>query len=136
MYMERYYEDEAAGKQYFDFLPGLQDAATTRNLTHDLADWQADMFWMLAYFSLGAWSGLLMMSAPRLASASDGVEAPTCCCCSGDSAVAEASVPLLQMSSSSTSLAGSNGCGHADHVHDLHYLRPAAVVHHQGDLHC
>ena len=40
MYMERYAEDEAAGKVYFDFLPGLVDAAVTRNPTHHLEDWQ------------------------------------------------------------------------------------------------
>uniref|UniRef100_A0A7S2C3D1 Uncharacterized protein n=1 Tax=Florenciella parvula TaxID=236787 RepID=A0A7S2C3D1_9STRA len=66
MYMERYAEDEAAGKVYFDFLPGLYDAAVTRNPTHHLEDWQADMFWMSAYFSVGAWSGMLMMFAPQL----------------------------------------------------------------------
>lgn len=66
MYLSRYQEDEAAGKVYFDFIDGLMDAATTRNKTHLLGDWNADMFWMTVYFSFGAWSGILLMFAPRL----------------------------------------------------------------------
>ena len=62
---QRYADDEAAGKVYFDFWPGLRDAATTRHPTHELADWKAGMFWMTAYFSAGAWSGILLMVAPR-----------------------------------------------------------------------
>ena len=67
--MDRYRADEEAGKEYFDFLPGLRDAATTRVPTHALEDWREDMFWMTAYFSVGAWTGILMMYAPRLSTA-------------------------------------------------------------------
>lgn len=88
MYMERYYADEAAGKIYFDFLPGLYDAATTRNQTQQLEDWQEDMFWMTMYFSVGAWSGILMMSAPRLAFS----KAP---CMQHERFVQTSSIPLL-----------------------------------------
>ena len=51
MYMERYAEDEAAGKVYFDFLPGLYDAAVTRNPTHHLEDWQVGFPYLLPPYS-------------------------------------------------------------------------------------
>lgn len=66
MYMERYRDDQAANKTYFDFLPGLYDAATTRVVSHRWDDWSQDLFWMTAYFGPGAWAGMVMMFAPRL----------------------------------------------------------------------
>ena len=39
MYIDRYRANQAAGREYFDFLTGLKDAATTRVLTHAPKDW-------------------------------------------------------------------------------------------------
>ena len=61
MYMERYAEDEAAGKVYFDFLPGLYDAAVTRNPTHHLEDWQVGC----SSFSLFIFSVYISFSCSR-----------------------------------------------------------------------
>jgi hypothetical protein len=66
MYMKRYHADQAAGKVYLHFLPGLKDAAATRHQTHLLKDWSQDMFWMTVYFSFACWSGIALMWAPRL----------------------------------------------------------------------
>ena len=41
------------------------DAAERRIVTHNLTDWSGDMGWMTAYFSVGAWTGILLMFAPR-----------------------------------------------------------------------
>ena len=76
MYLQRYAADEAAGKVYLPFWRGLVDAATTRIPTHALEDWRADMFWMTAYFSLGAWSGILLMVGPRVESGAGAKRAP------------------------------------------------------------
>jgi len=66
MYMKRYEADQAAHKKYLGFIEGLHDAAVTRHPTHNLADWKADMLWMTLYFSVGVWSGIALMKAPRL----------------------------------------------------------------------
>ena len=60
---------QAAGKTYLPFVAGLEDAWRTRIITHASGDWAADQFWMTAYYSFGAWSGLLLMRAPRPAAA-------------------------------------------------------------------
>eukprot|EP00756_Hemistasia_phaeocysticola_P040479 Hpha_TRINITY_DN16866_c2_g1::TRINITY_DN16866_c2_g1_i1::g.150393::m.150393 len=69
MYIQRWKVDQAAHKQYFTFWEGIKDAATRRIETHRLADWQQDMFWMTMYFSIGAWSGILLMWAPKVGKA-------------------------------------------------------------------
>lgn len=66
MYLKRYHADQAAHKQYFGFLEGLEDAAVTRHVTHQLGHWSADMLWMTLYFSAGVWSGIALMKPPRL----------------------------------------------------------------------
>jgi hypothetical protein len=50
MYWKRYQADQAAGKQYLPFVAGLWDALVHRIPTQQLADWQADMSWMVGYF--------------------------------------------------------------------------------------
>mmetsp|Transcript_24606 Transcript_24606/g.59363 ORF Transcript_24606/g.59363 Transcript_24606/m.59363 type:complete len:293 (-) Transcript_24606:292-1170(-) len=64
MYLRRYAADQAAGKQYFAFVFGLIDAAIRRVPTRSLASWEGDMFWMVAYFTFGAWSSILLVCAP------------------------------------------------------------------------
>lgn len=68
MYMRRYAADQAAGKQYFSFIQGLEDAASRRIFTHNFNDWKEDMSWMVLYFSVGALWGIMQMYAPRLKS--------------------------------------------------------------------
>ena len=43
------------------------DSVINRHPTHATADWSGDMVWMLIYFSLGVWSSILLMWAPRAA---------------------------------------------------------------------
>lgn len=71
MYIARYHDDQAHHKQYLTFWKGIEDAATHRVVTHQLADWKQDIFWMTTYFTAGAWSGVLLMFAPRLSPPSD-----------------------------------------------------------------
>ena len=68
--MERYKQDQLHNKTYFKFVPGLIDAAITRHETHKTEDWSHDMTWMLVYFSVAAWSGIMMMSPPWIRSSS------------------------------------------------------------------
>lgn len=65
MYFQRYAEDQAANKTYLPFVEGLVDAAVRRVPTHNLTDWSGDMGWMTAYFSVGSWTGILLMFGPR-----------------------------------------------------------------------
>jgi len=66
MYMARYRADQRNNHtHYLPFIEGLEDALVRRVVAHKLADWKQDMFWMTTYFSFGAWSGILLMNAPR-----------------------------------------------------------------------
>lgn len=68
MYMKRYHEDQRNHKSYLSFWAGLKDAAVRRVPTRQYDDWSQDMAWMTAYFTIGVWSSLLMMYAPRIVS--------------------------------------------------------------------
>ena len=68
MYMKRYHEDQRNHKSYLSFWAGLKDAAVRRVPTRKYDDWSQDMAWMTAYFTIGVWSSLLMMYAPRIVS--------------------------------------------------------------------
>lgn len=46
LYMKRYHADQAAGKTYFPFWAGVEDAATRKTVTHRLQDWEQDLGWM------------------------------------------------------------------------------------------
>lgn len=74
MYLRRYEADQAAHKQYFPFLQGIEDSAVTRNMTHNTADWSEDMGWMFGYFSVAAWSSILLMWAPHVVPDDSAVE--------------------------------------------------------------
>jgi len=65
MYFQRYKADQAAHKHYLPFFEGLKDSAVTRNMTHNTSDWSGDMTWMIIYFSVGVWSSILLMWAPK-----------------------------------------------------------------------
>ena len=65
MYMKRFREDEKNHKKYLPFLKGIVDSYNRRVVTHNVSDWSNDMTWMIAYFLFGAWSGMLLMFAPR-----------------------------------------------------------------------
>lgn len=53
-------------KVYYGFLDGLVDAATERNVSHGYhCCWGPRLLWMSAYFSLGVWSSIELLNAPR-----------------------------------------------------------------------
>ena len=62
---EAWRKDQAAGKRYFGFWDGLEDAATTRRETRAWDAWGHKLLWMTAYFTLGVWSSIALVSAPR-----------------------------------------------------------------------
>ena len=68
MYFRRYEYDQAHNKTYFKFIPGLEDAAVHRVVTHRTKDWSEDMIWMIVYFSVAAWSGIWLMAPPIVTS--------------------------------------------------------------------
>ena len=41
------------------------DAATERNASHAWSDWGPRLLWMSVYFSLGVWSSIALVNAPR-----------------------------------------------------------------------
>jgi len=75
MYLKRYAADQAAHKKYFPFWDGIKDATMRRVVTHKTEDWEDDFLWMTIYFTIAAWSGLLLMWAPRSAPSLDALEA-------------------------------------------------------------
>ena len=71
LYLKRYKADQAAGKKYLPFVEGIVDSAKTRHKTHKLEDWGGDLSWMTMYFAFGAWSAILLMTAPTIKSGTE-----------------------------------------------------------------
>ena len=65
MYLTRWLEDEAQGRDYLSLSQGLHDVATRWVVTHALADWREELAWMALYFSLAVWFSIAMVHAPR-----------------------------------------------------------------------
>lgn len=60
-------EHDAAGKEfYMDLLPGIKSSMFDRIMSQTYETWKDDMFWMACYFSLGVWTAVLMVNAPRM----------------------------------------------------------------------
>jgi len=45
---------------------GVYSSIHHRIKSHSYEDWKDDWFWMMAYFSFGVWTSLIMASGPRL----------------------------------------------------------------------
>jgi len=64
MYWSRWLADEAAGRNYLSLQQGLMDVSGRWTVSHRLQDWQSEMTWMTAYFSVAVWLSIALMHAP------------------------------------------------------------------------
>ncbi|MEJ6007643.1 hypothetical protein WG899_19005 [Paucibacter sp. AS339] len=64
MYWSRWLADEAVGRNYLSLQQGLMDVSGRWTVSHRLQDWQSEMTWMTAYFSVAVWLSIALMHAP------------------------------------------------------------------------
>lgn len=64
MYWSRWLHDEANQRAYLDLGQGLVDAASRWTVSHRWADWQGEVVWMTAYFSVAVWISIALAHAP------------------------------------------------------------------------
>ena len=60
MYLARWHEDMANGREFLGLVAGLHDAATRWIVSRDIADWQDEIAWMSLYFSMAVWASLTL----------------------------------------------------------------------------
>ena len=60
-YFNRWQLDQAAGKQYFSFADGIQDAMFRRVVTLRWDDWSPEIPWMSLYFSVAVWLSIAII---------------------------------------------------------------------------
>ncbi len=64
MYWSRWLADEASGRAYLSVYQGLIDVSGRWTVSHRLQDWQSEMVWMTAYFSVAVWLSIGLIHAP------------------------------------------------------------------------
>ena len=62
MYLGRWREDLASGKELLGIFSGVYDVGTRWAVTHDFTQWQDEIAWMSLYFSAAVWSSLALCS--------------------------------------------------------------------------
>jgi hypothetical protein len=60
MYVQRWQEELADGRQMLGFFAGLQDLASRWVVTHSFTQWHHEILWMSLYFSVAVWASLLL----------------------------------------------------------------------------
>lgn len=61
----RWRSDVAHHKHHYGWWDGIVNAATELNVHHDWETWKPYVAWMTMYFSVGVWSSIALMKAPR-----------------------------------------------------------------------
>ncbi|MBA4176239.1 MAG: hypothetical protein C0505_06730 [Leptothrix sp. (in: Bacteria)] len=69
MYWARWIADEAHGRAYFSLPQGLIDASARWVVSHRWSDWESEVVWMTAYFSVAVWLSIGLVHVPALATA-------------------------------------------------------------------
>jgi hypothetical protein len=64
MYWERWLVDSASGRGTLGLGDGALDAATRWAVSHRWEDWQSEMAWMTAYFSVAVWLSIAIVLVP------------------------------------------------------------------------
>jgi hypothetical protein len=64
MYWARWVADEAHGRAYLSVAQGLADASARWVVSHRWSDWQSEVVWMSAYFSLAVWLSIALVHVP------------------------------------------------------------------------
>ena len=63
-YWKDYGAQQLQGFKPNGFMPGIWNALTFREPTHDLSLWESSLLWKSFYFTLGPWLSMAMMTAP------------------------------------------------------------------------
>lgn len=66
MYWARWSQDLAEQRAFLDIAQGLADTSTRWVVSHRWEDWQSEVVWMSAYFSVGVWLSIALIHAPHL----------------------------------------------------------------------
>lgn len=66
MYLGRWQEEVASGRELLGFFDGLHDVGTRWVVTHDFAVWKDEIAWMSLYFSAAVWASLALCILHRL----------------------------------------------------------------------
>jgi hypothetical protein len=64
MYVSRWLEDLAAGREALTLAEGLKDVWSRRHVTFDWEQWRTEIPWMSLYFSVAVWSSIALIHAP------------------------------------------------------------------------
>lgn len=64
MYVSRWLEDEANGREYLSLSQGLWDVGSRWIVTHSWDEWHPEIPWMSLYFSVGVWFSLALVHIP------------------------------------------------------------------------
>jgi hypothetical protein len=67
MYVSRWQDDEAKGRQYLSLGQGVHDAWSRRIVTFAWEEWRAEVPWMSLYFTVAVWWSLALVHVPRWA---------------------------------------------------------------------
>ena len=65
MYVTRFLQDQAHGRQYLTLGQGLRDASLRWVTTASWEEWKSEMPWMTLYFSVVVWASIALMHLPR-----------------------------------------------------------------------
>ncbi len=71
MYWSRWLADEASGRAYLSVAQGFADVSGRWTVSHRQQDWQSEMVWMTAYFSVAVWLSIALVHAPVLQARSE-----------------------------------------------------------------
>lgn len=66
MYWTRWLADADSGRATLGVVEGFVDASTRWVVSHHWEDWRGEVVWMTAYFSLGVWTSIALVSTPAL----------------------------------------------------------------------
>ena len=66
MYVSRWLEDTANGREYLSLAQGLDDVWSRRVVTFAWEEWRTEIPWMSLYFSVGVWCSIALVHATPL----------------------------------------------------------------------
>lgn len=64
MYWARWVADEVQGRAYFSLTEGVIDASARWVVSHRWSDWESEVVWMSAYFSVAVWLSIGLVHCP------------------------------------------------------------------------
>jgi hypothetical protein len=65
MYVSRWLEDQATGREYLSLSQGLWDVRSRWTITYAWEQWRTEIPWMTLYFSVGVWCSIALVHLPR-----------------------------------------------------------------------